>query len=163
MTMPSRYPAAQDFISAMAQPFDSEFGRRIAETFGILWSDAVKLDRNLEIYNIRLDETLGLGLTYKDVGMVSEREDHKVGDGPFVMTHCAFWGHEDECGTYRGPLWKNLQFSDTQADAIGKLGEPSRIGRFEIHRWELPDFRLTIQWKSPAKIRVVSYWMKERG
>ncbi len=163
MKTPIRYPSAQDFVSAIAQPFDSESGRRIAEPFGVVWSDAVGLDRNLEIYDISRDKAFGLGLTYKDVGLVSERENHKVGDGPFVLTHCAFWGHEDECGTYEGPLWKDLQFSDTQADAIAKLGEPSRIGRFEIHRWELPDFRLTIQWKSPDKIRVVSYWLKQDG
>lgn len=160
MTIPSQYPLAQDFISAIAQPFDSDLGRRIVEPFGIIWSDAIKLDRNLEIYHIEMQQSLGIGLTYNDIALVFKDEDRRAGDGPFLMTNCSFWGHEDGCATYKGPLWKDLQFSDTPADVIAKLGAPTGIGRFDIHRWKLPDFKLTIQWKSPSNIRVISYWMK---
>ncbi|TKV70469.1 hypothetical protein D0C28_27010 [Rhizobium sp. AU243] len=36
-------------------------------------SDAIKLDRNLEIYNISLDRPLGLGLANKDIGLASPK------------------------------------------------------------------------------------------
>ena len=58
-------------------------------------------------------------------------------------------------------MWKDLRFSDTVADAVGKLGAPTRVGRLDIHIWELSDFSLSIHWKSPGKIRAVSYWMKQ--
>lgn len=159
MKVPSQYPEAQDFVSAITQPFDSERGSRVVAPFDIVWSDAVKLDPGLEIYHVTAPP-LGLGFTFKDTGLVSEQE-HVVGEGPFLMTQCGFWGHEDEYESYKGPLWNDLRFSDTVADAVAKLGAPTRVGRYDIHSWELPDFKLTIHWKSPGKIRVVSYWMKQ--
>ncbi|MBX5167584.1 hypothetical protein HJB87_29775 [Rhizobium sp. NZLR4b] len=83
------------------------------------------------------------------------------GKGPFLLTHCAFWGDKDEYESYKGPIWKDLSFSSTLADAEEKLGTPTRVGRLGIHFWELPDFRLTMQWKSRESIRVISYWMKQ--
>jgi hypothetical protein len=160
MKAPSQYPQAQDFVSAIAKPFDSDAGRKVVAPFGIAWSDATKLDSGLEIYTISA-QPLGIGYTFKDEGLVFEREHHDLGEGPFLMTHCGFWGHEDEYEMYKGPLWKDLRFSDTVADAVAKLGSPTRVGRLDIHFWELPDFRLTIQWKSAQQIRVVSYWMKQ--
>ncbi|MDN6885369.1 hypothetical protein QMO14_17345 [Variovorax sp. CAN2819] len=160
MKVPSQYPDAQDFVSAIAKPFDSDPGSKVVAPFGIVWSDAIKLDSGLETYNISAT-ALGLSFTFKDAGLVFEKEHHDVGDGPFLMTNCGFWGYEDEYESYKGPLWKDLRFSDTVADAVAKLGAPTRVGRLDIHFWELPDFRLTIQWKSPGKIRVISYWMKQ--
>ena len=159
MNVPTQ-PEPQDFVSAIAKPFDSDLGAKVVAPFGIAWADAIKLDRNLEIYTISVTP-LGLSFTFKDEGLVSERANHIVGEGPFVMTNCGFWGHEDEYERYRGPLWNGLRFSDTRADAVCKLGPPARVGRLDIHAWELPDFRLTVQWKSPDRIRVVSYWMKQ--
>ena len=160
MKVPARYPEAQDFVSAIAKPFDSEAGAKVMGPFGTEWSQAIRLDRNLEIYTISAP-ALGIDFTFKDVGMVFEDEDHKVGEGPFLLTNCGFWGHEDGLESYQGPLWKDLRFSDTVAEAKAKLGAPTRVGRLDIHAWELPDFRLTIHWKSPDRIRVVSYWMKK--
>lgn len=160
MKAPAQYPEPQDFVSAIAQPFDSEAGAKTVGPFEIEWTDAIKLDRGLEIYTISAP-ALGLDFTFKDAGLVSERDHHKVGDGPFLMTQCSFWGHEEECEIYQGALWKDLRFSDTLADVEGKLGAPTRVGRREIHFWELPDFTLTIHWKSPDQIRVVTYWMKQ--
>jgi hypothetical protein len=162
MKVPARYPEAQDFVSAIAKPFDSEAGAKVVGPFGIEWSQAVKLDRDLEIYTIGAP-SLGIGFTFKDQGLVFVDEGHGVGDGPFLLTHCGFWGHEDGHESYQGPLWKDLRFSDTVADAKAKLGAPTRVGRLDIHFWELRDFRLTIQWKSPDKVRVISYWMRLEG
>lgn len=160
MKTPSQYPDPQDFVSAIAQPFDGDAAQKVVAPFGIAWSDAIKLDSSLEIYTISA-QPLGVAFTFKDEALVFERDYQDAGEGPFLMTHCAFWGHEAEYQPYEGPLWKNLRFSDTVADAIAKLGEPTRVGRLDIHFWELADFRLTVQWKSADQIRVVSYWMKE--
>ncbi|HEV2502574.1 MAG TPA: hypothetical protein VGV39_05835 [Mesorhizobium sp.] len=158
MKAPTHYPEPQDFAAAIAQPFGSETCNRITEPFGIGWSDAIKLDRYLEIYNID-SAVLGFGLTLKDRGMVWE--DGPTNSGTFLLTNCAFWGHETGQGTYGGPLWQGLRFSDTIAEAVGKLGAPTRVGRLDIHHWELPEFKLTIHWTSGNRIRVISYWMKE--
>lgn len=160
MKAPDRYPEAQDFVSAIAKPFDSELGSKIVTPFGIAWSDAIKLDIGLEIYNISA-QSLGVDFTFKDAGLVFEQEYRDAGKGPFLMMNCGFWGYEDGYESYQGPLWKDLRFSDTVADAVAKLGAPTRVGRRDIHFWELPDFRLTIHWKRPGNIRVISYWMKQ--
>lgn len=89
---PIPYLAAQDFVAALAQPFDSSLGRKVVVPFGITWSNAVKLGRDLGIYDISAVEAFGLGLSYKDIGLVVEREHNPVGSGPFVMTSCVFWG-----------------------------------------------------------------------
>jgi hypothetical protein len=160
MKAPSQYPEAEDFAAAIGKPFDGESVSKVATPFGIGWSDASKLDRNLEIYHISAPP-LGVDFTFKDAGLVFEQAGHDVGDGPFLMTQCGFWGYEDAYESYRGPLWKGLRFSDTVAEAVAKLGAPTRVGRLDIHFWELPDFRLTIHWKRPGNIRVISYWMKQ--
>lgn len=160
MKAPTRYPEPQDFVSAIAKPFDSEPGAKVVGPFGTTWSDAVKLDSGLEIYTISAP-LLGIDFTFKDEGIVFEREYHDAGEGPFLLTDVSFWGHEDGYESYKGPLWKDLQLSDALADVQGKLGAPTSVGRRDIHFWELPDFTLTIQWKAPKKIRVISYWMKE--
>jgi len=162
--MPHAYPTAEDFVAALAHPLDSDLGRKVVVPFGITWSDAIKLDRDLPLYyDIGVAEAVGLSLSYTDIGEVVQLENHQAGSGPFVMSSCAFWGHAKGCATYAGPLWKDLRFSDTPADAIAKLGAPSSIGRYDIHRWILPNFELTIHWNAPTQIRVVSYWLKQVG
>jgi hypothetical protein len=160
MREPVHFPEAQDFVRAIAQPFDSDAGARVVAPFGIAWGEGVKLDSGLEVYNFS-EPAVGLDLTFKDEGVVRERAYHDAGDGPFLLTQCAFWGHEEGYESYKGPLFEGLRFSDTVAEAQRKLGPPSRVGRMDIHFWELPEFRLTVQWKSADKVRVVTYWMKQ--
>ncbi|MBX5191882.1 hypothetical protein HJB86_23675 [Rhizobium sp. NZLR3b] len=159
-TSPVEYPAPQSFVAALGQAFDSETGRTIVEPFGIVWGNAVALDKGLDTYDISAPR-LGIHLTFKHSGVVFDHEFQDDGKGPFLLTHCAFWGDEDEYESYKGPIWKGLSFSSTLADAEEKLGTPTRVGRLGIHFWELPDFRLTMQWKSRESIRVISYWMKQ--
>ena len=160
MKTPGLYPDAQDFVSALAKPFDSDPGSKVVAPFGIAWSDGVKLDRDIEVYHIQATP-LGLSLTFENAHRLFEKQYPRPNGAPCLMTNCGFWGHEAEYESYKGPLWKDLRFSDTVEGAVRKLGEPTRIGRYDIHIWELADFRLTIHWKSPGKVRVVSYWMKQ--
>ncbi|NTF90319.1 hypothetical protein G6L46_24525 [Agrobacterium rhizogenes] len=161
MKIPAQYPAPESFLAALTQPFDSITGRRVVEPFGIAWSDAIALDRGLDIYHISAPPA-GIHLTFKHEGMVFDHDYPDDGKGPFLLTDCAFWGDVESFESYKGPIWRNLTFSDTIADAEGKLGPPTKVGRYDIHAWELPDFKLTIHWKSPNSIRVISYWMKQR-
>ncbi|MCJ9719875.1 hypothetical protein MOV66_00895 [Agrobacterium sp. SHOUNA12C] len=154
------YPLPQDFVAALRQPFDSRTGNAIVEPFGIVWGDAVALDKGLDSYDIEIPK-LGIHLNFKHTGVVYDHEYQDDGKGPFLLTNCAFWGNEGGYESYKGPLWKGLTFSDTVADAKAKLGAPTKVGRYDIHVWELPDFELTIHWKTPNSIRVISYWMKE--
>ncbi|WP_306180920.1 hypothetical protein [Rhizobium sp. AN73] len=157
MQSPIQYPEPEDFVSAIAKPFESEAVTKLVAPFGVSWSNAVKLDRNLPIFD--LDATaFGVGFHFKDQSLVDESDGNAV--GPNLLTSSACWGYEAGVETYGGPLWKGLRFSDTKADAIAKLGEPTRVGRYDIHRWVFPDFELSVHWNSPDKIRVISYWMK---
>ncbi|NTZ92062.1 hypothetical protein [Agrobacterium tumefaciens] len=153
-----QYPEPEDFIAALAKPFDSEAVTKIVAPFGVSWSDAIKLDRDLAIFDLSA-VTFGVDFHFKDRALVNESDGHSVGEGPNLLTSCACWGYEKGVETYGGSLWKDLRFSDTKVDAIAKLGEPDRVGRYDIHQWILPDFKLSIHWNSPDKIRVVSYWM----
>lgn len=158
MQRPVQYPKPEDFIAALANPFESEAVTKVVAPFGLSWSKAVKLDRDLAIFDLSAT-AFGVDFHFKDQGLVNENDGHSVGEGPNLLTSCACWGYEKGVETYGGPLWRGLRFSDTTADAIAKLGEPNRIGRYDIHRWVFPDFQLSIHWNSPDKIRVVSYWM----
>lgn len=159
MKTPAQYPAPERFVDALRQPFDGKAAGAILEPFGIVWSDAVALDKGLDSYDISVT-SLGIHLNFKHAGVVFDHEYQDDGKGPFLLTSCAFWGYENEYESYKGPLWNGLTFEDTSADAQGKLGAPTRVGRYDIHRWELPDFTLTIHWKNQSNIRVISYWMK---
>lgn len=154
-----QYPEPEDFITAIAKPFDSEAVTKVVAPFGLTWSKAVKLDRNLAIFDLSAP-AFGVDFHFKDQALVDENDGHSVGEGPDLLTSCACWGYEDSIETYGGPLWKGLRVSDTKADAIAKLGEPDRVGRYDIHRWIFADFELSIHWNNPDKIRVISYWMK---
>jgi len=160
MRAPRQYPEPQSFVRALTRSFDSEAGSGVVEPFGIVWGDAVALDRGLDIYHIS-PPPLGIHLTFKHEGVVFDHEYQDDGKGPFLLTNCAFWGDEDGFESYRGPIWKDLTFSDTPAAAEEKLGAPTKVGRYDIHSWELPDFKLTMQWKTQNSVRVISYWMKQ--
>jgi hypothetical protein len=158
MKAPTQYPEAQSFIDALVQPFDSEAGRVVAEPFDILWSDAIPRDKGLDTYHV-MAPPLGIHFTFDHEGVVFDRPYEDDGKGPHLLTSCAFWGTEDGYESYKGPIWKGLTFSDTIADAEAKLGPPTRVNRHGIHAWALPDFKLTMQWKNPNAVRVISYWM----
>ncbi|MBY5570047.1 hypothetical protein HFO55_22795 [Rhizobium leguminosarum] len=160
MKAPMQYPEPQSFVDALAQPFDSEVGSRVVEPFKIVWGDAVALDRGLDIYHV-IALPLGIHLTFKHEGVVFDHAYQDDGKGPFLLTNCAFWGNGDGYESYKGLIWKDLTFSDTPASAEGKLGAPAKVGRYDIHSWILPDFKLTMQWKNPNSVRVISYWMKQ--
>ena len=43
MKAPHRYPEAQDFVSAIAKPFDSEPGSKVVAPFGIVWLSLIHI------------------------------------------------------------------------------------------------------------------------
>lgn len=155
------YPSPEEFVKTIAKPFDGDGFRAIAKEFGISWPDADRLASELQIYNFPIQE-LGIRFTFEDEGVLLKREYHDAGEGPFVLTKCTFWGHQDEAETYQGPLWRELSFDDSVDAVKKKLGEPTKINpRSGVYSWEYPEFKLTIQWVSDNKIRVVTYWMKQ--
>ena len=161
MKAPSQYPEAQDFASAIAKPFDGDAFGAIAREFGLSWSDADRLASELQVYMFPLQE-LGIRFTFEDQGVLLKREHHQAGEGPFVLTKCTFWGHQDEAKMYQGPLWGELSFDDSVDTAKRKLGEQAKVNpRSGLYSWEFPEFKLTIQWVDAEKIRVVTYWMKQ--
>ncbi len=158
---PIAYPQPSEFIKALAKPFDGEDFSQIVKEFGLSWTDGEQLAPGLEVYNFSLNDA-GVRFTFEDEGVLLDREGHDPGAGPFVLTKCTFWGHQDEVKPYSGPLWRNISFDDSLETAVRKLGEPSKINkRDNVYFWEYPGFRLTINWEGDGKIRVVTYWMKK--
>lgn len=152
-------PGAADFLAAVAKPFDSDEFNVIAKALGISWADVSRLDRGLHIYDISLSQR-GLRFTFEDEGILLEREYHDPGEGPFVLTKCTFWGHEKSVQPYSGDLWKGVDFNDSLEQVLAKVGEPSKVNeRDSIYAWIYPDYKVTIHWQVPDKIRVLTFWM----
>ncbi|NTG50790.1 hypothetical protein G6M04_25715 [Agrobacterium rhizogenes] len=107
MKIPAQYPAPESFLAALTQPFDSIAGRRVVEPFGIAWSDAIALDRGLDIYHISAPPA-GIHLTFKHEGMVFDHDYPDDGKGPFLLTDCAFWGDVESFESYKGPDLEEL-------------------------------------------------------
>lgn len=156
---PANYPSLTDIAKAIAKPFDGEEFSPVARQLGLSWSDGDKLDAGVEVYDFFLKD-LGLNFTFEDEGVLFDREYHDAGDGPFVLTKCAFWGHERGMQRYPGSLWQGISFEDSLEAVKEKLGEPTKVNeRGGVYFWVNADFRLTVTWTSPEKIRVVTCWM----
>lgn len=153
------YPGADDFYAAIAKPFDGAEFTPITKALGLAWDDTIRFDRDLHIYEISLPQH-GLHFTFEDEGVVLERDYHDAGEGPFVLTKCTFWGDEKSVGMYRGALWKGIEFGDSLEQVLEKAGPPSKINeRDGVYFWQHPGARVTVQWKAPNRIRVLTFWM----
>ncbi|MGH8080013.1 MAG: hypothetical protein ACREP7_05520 [Lysobacter sp.] len=162
--MPITYPEAKDFVAALKQPLDHPSVARLFADLGLSWTQAVPLSQGLDHYDLSRPD-LGIALAFDGAHAVFEDTPRNPDGGPFVLLNCGFWGFEKEYVAYPGPLWSGIEFSDSLEQVKAKLGEPTRInnrrGIVIVYRWEFEAFTLSIQWADAARIRVVSYWMKD--
>ena len=128
--MTIKYPTPEQFMAALGKSHDSPEVKLIFDVLGIVWGEVQKYDRDLETRIYQSNE-LGVGFTFEDEGEVYEKPYHDSGDGPFIMTDCAFWGFNDETKPYVGPLFKNIKFSESLNQAI-KKNRPSHTGERRI-------------------------------
>lgn len=160
------YPTPEQFIAALGKPHDSLEVELLFNAFGIVWDDVEKYDKDLETRIYQSDE-LGIGFTFEDEGGILKKPYHDMGDGPFVLTDCAFWGFNDETKMYKGPLISGIEFTDSieQAEKILGASTQKKIAPNRPFFWHLDDnkTRITIQWPTPNKARVVTYWLLTPG
>ena len=163
--MTIKYPTPEQFMAALGKTHDSPEVKFVFEAMGVTWSDVKKFSKDLETRIYQSNE-LGFGFTFEDEGKIYEKPYHDIGDGPFIMTDCAFWGFNDETEVYLGTLFKDLQFSESLKGAEKKLGPATqfREGATRPYIWKINDkVRLTIHWPKPDKARVVTYWLITPG
>ncbi|UKB85832.1 hypothetical protein LF887_09480 [Chryseobacterium sp. MEBOG06] len=159
------FPSIEEFISAIGRDSDSSELQLIFSKIGIKIKNLD--DYRLDVKGQRLwsDDSAGLQLEFKDIGILREIPYHDIDEGPWVLTDVIFWGWREKTNScYTGALPYGLDFSMSRASVREKisreLGQPEILGFSDnIDMWVLGTMKIAIDYAGKKGIRCISLGM----
>ncbi|HEY9199450.1 MAG TPA: hypothetical protein VIR60_08790 [Gammaproteobacteria bacterium] len=104
----------------------------------------------------------GVSLVFTDEAMFLGKGQQAIGSGPLFFSGLFLYSQgKDGYDQFRGQLPEGLEFADSRATVLAKLGEPSwqrkkSDGSVAAERWERSGKRLHITYTNDARIEIIS-------
>jgi len=142
----------ETLISAIGKNSDSSYLKKLFTQINIEEKDLRKYPMSLPGRRLWANDSLGLQLDFKDIGLLKSIPYHDLDEGPWVLTKLIFWGHRKKKPLYSGPLPYGLNFrltrKKTRALLFNKgLGKALTLGfSGEVDAWSLNNLELTAEY-----------------
>lgn len=163
----STHPEIPEIYAAIGKDSESPELKLIFSKIGIEVKNLDDYQLGIKGQRLWSDDSAGLQLEFKDVGVLRNIPYHDIDEGPWVLTDVIFWGWQKETNSsYEGPLPYGLNFSMNR-EAVRKtvsrdLGQPQVFGFSEnVDMWMLGAVEMTVDFDGERGIRCISLDMPE--
>jgi hypothetical protein len=150
-------PTHEQLVAALGAQHDSEIICQLLEDFGLQWSDVKLVDKDTHEHSYSSKDE-GFRLSFEDIGEVFEKENHDIGDGPFLLTKISFWGYIKDNRRYQHLPFSGLTFDSTVEEVQKILGVSfqTNLGSSEPFKWQFENYKISMHWfEGPRKNRAV--------
>jgi len=142
----------ETLISAIGKSSDSSYIKNLFTQIDIEEKDLQKYPMSLPGRRLWANDSLGLQLEFKDIGLLENIPYHDLDEGPWILTKLIFWGKRKNKPLYSGLLPYGLNFGMTREETRGflfnkGLGKSLTLGfSGEVDVWRLNNIELTAEY-----------------